>query len=152
MSMLCKCGHVMSDKIVPNKVIYWTYTKENWLQRIKVAKGEFLIVESHAIWNCEKCGRLHYLKNGTRHTYDIEPIELNNVDCLCKVPFSKGDLEEYYSMNDFEMDEIEDKIRKNESYNFPRRVRFCPNCKRVFVQKDDKLKVFCLEELVDLKV
>jgi len=41
MSMLCKCGHVMSDKIVPNKVIYWTYTKENWFQRVKFVKGEY---------------------------------------------------------------------------------------------------------------
>jgi len=69
MSMLCKCGHVMSDKIVPNKVIYWTYTKENWFQRVKFVKGEYPkweypVIEFLAIRNCEKCNRLHYIRNG----------------------------------------------------------------------------------------
>jgi len=39
MSMLCKCGHVMSDKIVPNKVIYWTYTKEIGFRESNLSKG-----------------------------------------------------------------------------------------------------------------
>jgi len=44
-------------------------------------------------------------------------------------------------MNDFELDEIDAKIRKNESYELPRRVRFCHECKRIFVQKDQLIKV-----------
>jgi len=39
MSMLCKCGHVMSDKIVPNKVIYWTYTKKIGFRESNLSKG-----------------------------------------------------------------------------------------------------------------
>jgi len=152
MSMLCKCGYVMSDKIVPNKVIYWTYTKENWIQRSKFAKGEFSFVDSQAVWNCENCGRLHFRRNKVKYTYSIEYTELNNINCSCSEKFTKGEVEEYYSVNDFELDEIDDKIRKDESYEFPRKVGFCPKCKRIFVQKDEVLKFYCLEELIDLEV
>jgi len=67
----------MSDKIVPNKVIYWTYTKENWFQRVKFVKGEYPkweypVIEFLAIRNCEKCNRLHYIRNGKKHVYVID--------------------------------------------------------------------------------
>ncbi|WP_235835975.1 hypothetical protein EPD62_016105 [Acetivibrio thermocellus] len=145
----------MSDKIVPNKVIYWTYTKENWFQRVKFVKGEYPkweypVIEFLAIRNCEKCNRLHYIRNSKKHVYVIDSKKLDDINCSCKEAFAKGELEEYFSMNDFELDEINAKIRKNESYELPRKVRFCSECKRIFVQKGDVLKIYCLEELKEL--
>jgi len=44
-------------------------------------------------------------------------------------------------MNDFELDEIDAKIRKMNRMNYHERVRFCHECKRIFVQKDQLIKV-----------
>jgi len=97
--------------------------KENWFQRVKFVKGEYPkweypVIEFLAIRNCEKCNRLHYIRNGKKHVYVIDSKKLDDINCSCKEAFAKGELEEYFSMNDFELDEIDAKIRKMNRMNY----------------------------------
>jgi hypothetical protein len=55
-----------------------------------------------------------------------------------------------YSYNDFESFAIEKQLKNGEDPIFPRKVEYCPKCKRVYVQKDGSLKIFTVEEVVDL--
>jgi hypothetical protein len=143
----------MSDAIVPNKTIYWSYMEEDWSNYIKLVKGETIRVFSRAIWHCDQCNRLYNWEptDSKLYTYVVEGNSTEAVDCSCKNELTSNDLIPIYSMNDFEMIEIEDTIRKDKEPIFPRKVLYCPKCKRVYVQKDNNIKVFSVENIIELE-
>ncbi|TYQ16560.1 UNVERIFIED_CONTAM: hypothetical protein Cloal_3109 [Acetivibrio alkalicellulosi] len=150
----CKCGNVMSDATVPNKIIYWTYFEDEWEKQILEILEKIHFPFIRTVWHCDKCDRLYNWepKDNKLYTYFLENQDSTENECSCSNEFNKGTLLKVYSYNDFESPSIQSQIRNGEEVVFPRKVEFCPRCKRVFVFKDKKIKAFYVEEVTDLKI
>lgn len=148
----CKCGNVMSDAKVPNRVVYWTYFEDEWDTNVQFIKGQKVYPVVRTVWHCDKCDRLYNWepKDKKLYTYFLEHNGLIGIECSCISELEQGDLLKVYSYNDFELPSIEKQIRNGEGPIFPRKVDFCPKCKRVYVREEDRLKVFSVEEVTDL--
>lgn len=144
----------MSDSTVPNKVIYWTYFEDEWKNQVLDILGEKHFPFVRTVWHCDKCDRLYNWepKDNKLYTYFVDARGLTEKECYCGKELNKGTLLKVYSYNDFELPSIESQIRNGEEVIFPRQVEFCPRCKRVFVYKDKKIKVFSVEEVDELKI
>ncbi len=149
----CKCGNVMSDSTVPNKVVYWTYFEDEWEKQIQDILGKIHYPFIRTVWHCDKCDRLYNWepKDNKLYTYFIETQDSSKNKCTCENDLNTGTLLNVYSYNDYESPSIQSQIKKGEEPIFPRKVELCPKCKKVFVWKGDKLKVFYVEDVIDLK-
>ncbi len=150
----CKCGNVMSDSTVPNKVVYWTYFEDEWEKQIQEILGKIHYPFIRTVWHCDKCSRLYNWepKDSKLYTYFLEDNDSIENECSCRNELNKGILLKVFSYNDFELPYIQTKIRNGEEVIFPRKIEFCIKCNRIFVHKNDKLKVFSVEDVIDLKV
>lgn len=148
----CKCGNVMSDAKIPNRVVYWTYFEDEWDTNVQFIKGQRVYPVVRTVWHCDKCDRLYNWepKDKKLYTYFLERSGLAGIECSCISELEQSNLLKVYSYNDFESPSVEKQIRNGDEPIFPRKVDFCPKCKRVYVREEDKLKVFSVEEVIDL--
>lgn len=143
----CKCGKILSDTVVPNDVIYWTYPVEEKEKIEKTFHGEYPKLTQIAIWYCNECKRFYYWSND----WKLFTYNLNNI--LGKNEYTidwNTHTNMYYSYNDIEEDEIIEELNENGNLVFPRKV-IRLNDNTIIIKNKTSYKIYTLEEIEILK-
>ncbi|HEX9059202.1 MAG TPA: hypothetical protein VF941_03390 [Clostridia bacterium] len=151
MRKTCKCGNVMSDSTVPNKVVYWTYLEDEWEKQKLDILGKAHYPFIRTVWRCDRCDRLYNWepKDNKLYIYFIEKDTAGTVFSCC-TDLKHETLIKVYSYNDLELPSIHSAVKNLKEPLFPREIYFCPSSKRIYVKKNESVKVFSVEEVVDL--
>ncbi|MBU8711086.1 hypothetical protein NST23_14925 [Brevibacillus sp. FSL K6-0770] len=146
MRKTCKCGVILSDTIVPNNVVFWTYKATERNQLIKNFEGEFTDLTQIAIWYCEECKRIYYWgDDGKVYTYALrnkEVLDYPNIDW-------ESDKELYYSFNDFEEKEIRNELKGTGELTVPRKIKVLENRNEIAIKSSEHgtIKLYKLENV-----
>lgn len=138
----CICGVILSDTIVPNRVVYWTYSvlEEAKLRQTFMNK-DYPEIKQFAVWYCEQCKRFYHWQAWKVYTYGLMGTSGEGTT------LEWSDLENvYYSFNDFEDDEIRGHYEKTGEVRFPRRVLVVDGGNDIWVDSRGWLKRYELEE------
>lgn len=146
MRKTCKCGVTLSDTIVPNNVVYWTYKGTEKNQLIKNFEGEFTDLTQIAIWYCEECKRFYYWgDDGKVYTYVLrnrDMLENHHIDW-------EKDEELYYSFNDFEEEELRSEMKRTGEFTIQRKIKVLENGNKIVIKlkENEILKLYELENV-----
>ncbi|CAM4235999.1 MAG: hypothetical protein E7L01_22880 [Paenibacillus macerans] len=146
MRKTCKCGVTLSDTIVPNNVVFWTYKATEKNQLIKNFEGEFTDLTQIAIWYCEECKRFYYWgDDGKVYTYALrneEVLDYHNIDW-------EKDESLYYSFNDFEEEELRSEMKRTGELAIPRKIKILENRNKIAIKSNgnEAIKLYQLENV-----
>ena len=76
--IVCKCGELISNSLMPNDVQYWVYSDKKMdkiCKKDKIKVKKLINIEDYEVWLCPKCKRLIVFKNGkakAKYLYRIE--------------------------------------------------------------------------------
>ncbi len=147
MRKTCKCGFQLSDTIVPNNVIHWTYPANEKVKLERKFYREYPDVTQIAIWHCEKCGRFYYWGKDWKHyTYNLcdeSVIKVPDIDW-------ESDVNMYYSFNDFEDESMRQRFKSERVIEFPRKVYVNDKQDLIVVNKSGEYKYYCLESVQEM--
>ncbi|MBP1988713.1 hypothetical protein [Paenibacillus eucommiae] len=71
--MKCKCGEILSNRLVPNDVELKVYTDKEWDMIYELDSIDEIPEPQYDVWRCNACERLHFF-DGTKiiKTYVLE--------------------------------------------------------------------------------
>ncbi|GAA0137060.1 hypothetical protein YSY43_39010 [Paenibacillus sp. YSY-4.3] len=145
MRVKCKCGVVLSDTLVPNNVVYWTYPVNEEDLLIKTFRGEYPDLTQIAIWHCEACSRFYYWS----HDWKVYTYRLKQADMTEIKGFDWTNIKNVYiSFNDFEEDEIMRQLKETGQIVFPRKIKIIETDKKIAVVSKCNMKLYELEDVI----
>ncbi|MGE5417103.1 MAG: hypothetical protein ACM3UZ_10265 [Acidobacteriota bacterium] len=156
--MQCKCGNILSDAEVPNKVRMWVHTNDEWLSVVqKLMDGKWDWKRQWAIWYCPECKRV-YAINRLLHLTKVFAVESQSLkECKCvdvDNKLQREQMEKIWAFEDAESDAVYESVREGKADIKPKnKVWYCSECERLLVLCEDKKdeRVYYLEQEIDHK-